>query len=362
MTAPCVALVVGDTAGHTHPALAVADALRAREPRVGVIFIGTGESVAATIVRGAGERFLSVPGSPIRNASLPGLARAASHSLSSIAQSRRLLRDEGVGVAMGFGGFASGGVLLAARSIGVPTVIVEANVELGLANRWLRPWVTVALQGLGVPDSDAVGVPVRHAMQLQRIGTPRRRSGPLRVLVASGSRGAAFFDSHMPRVARLLTTCTEGVGVEVWQQGRDIEVLRRAYDAVGVTARLEPFIADVAEAIEWADVAIARAGASTIAELALAARPALLVPLSDASADHQTANARLWAQAGAGQAVAESAWRDDRVADWLRRMATDDNAFDGAAQAARRLARSSAADEAAAVCLRLLSHQRDLLA
>jgi UDP-N-acetylglucosamine--N-acetylmuramyl-(pentapeptide) pyrophosphoryl-undecaprenol N-acetylglucosamine transferase len=362
VSARSIALVVGDTAGHTHPALAVADALRLRDPKVGVVFIGTGDSVAASIIRRAGERFCAVPGSPIRRASLAGLVRAASRSLSSIARSRRLLRAEGVGAAIGFGGFASGGVLLAARSIGVPTVILEANVELGLANRWLRPWATVALQGLGAPDASVVGVPVRHAARLHTAGGRRRSAGPLRVLVASGSRGADFFDTHMPRVVRLLATDPVSVGLEVWQQGHDVDGLRRAYGEAGVQARTEPFIADIADAYGWADVAIARAGASTIAELALAGLPAFLVPLRDASADHQTANARLWAQAGAGAYVAETAWRDTHVADWLRRMATDAAVWDAAAQAARRLARPSAAEDVAAACLRLLYDRRRPLA
>lgn len=255
---------------------------------------------------------------------------------------------------MGFGGFASGGVLLAARSIGVPTVILEANVELGLANRWLRPWVTVALQGLGAPDADVVGIPVRQTGRLRAIGDSRtRRPGPLRVLVASGSRGADFLAARVPKVVRSLAAGMPD-GIDLWQQASDVDGLRRTYAEAGVTARVEPFITDMTDACAWADVAIARAGASTIAELALAALPALLVPLRDASADHQAANARLWAHAGAGEAVAETAWRDPHAAAWLRRMAIDDSAYAAAVERARQLARPSAADDVAALCQRLI--------
>lgn len=350
--APHVALVVGDTAGHTHPALAVAEALHARHPGAHLLFLGTADSVAAGIVTRAGYTFIAVPGSPIRRANLAGLARAAGRSVAAIGAARRILRDHHTDVAMGFGGFASGGVLLGARSLRVPTAILEANVELGLANRWLRPWVSRVFQGLGPAGSPAAGVPVRAAVVALWETPPRVRSQALRVFVASGSRGADFFAARLPEVLEAVTS--QGMPVEVWQQAGAPGPLRERYAATGCTARVDRFVEDVAAAYAWADVAVARAGANTISELAIAGLPAVLVPLGDASADHQAANARLWQDAGAGLAVSEGDWRDADVAAWLRRMAADGDARQAAAAAARRLARPGAATHIADACVSLI--------
>ncbi len=347
-----VALVVGDTAGHTHPALAVADALRAHAPGTEVLFMGTADSVAAEIVQRTGQTFVSVPGSPIRRANLLGLARAAQHSLHAIAVARHTLRDRGVHLAMGFGGFASGGVLLAARSLRLPTAILEANVELGLANRWLRPWMTRVFQGLGAPGAPVVGVPIRSSVTALHTASPAPPHDTLRILVASGSRGADFFAARLPAVLHRLVSC--GIPVEVRQQATSPVPVRERYAALAVTATVEPFVDDMAAACAWADVAITRAGASTIAELACAGLPALLVPLADASANHQAANANLWQRTGAGLALPEQAWTDDAAFEWLHTMATDAPSRRGCELAARALARPHAAMHIAEGCVRLM--------
>lgn len=326
---------MGDTAGHTHPALAVAEALQSRHPDARVLFLGTSDSVAAGLVAKTGQPFVAIPGSPIRKANLAGLARAAGRSVQAIGEARRILVEHDIHVAMGFGGFASGGVLLGARSLRVPTAILEANVELGLANRWLRPWVSRVFQGLGTPESGAVGVPVRSNVVALRDAPPRAEHQALRVFVASGSRGADFFAKRLPAVVDQLTS--RGIALEVWQQPVDA------------------FVEDVASAYAWADVVVARGGANTISELAIAGLPAVLVPLGDASANHQAANAQLWQDAGAGVAITEADWRDADVTSWLHNMATDTHARQIAGAAARRLARPAAALQIADACVSLIT-------
>lgn len=346
-----LALVVGDTAGHTHPALAVAEAISRHAPAANVIFLGTADSVAASIVMRAGHRFIPVPGSPIRRATLAGLARAATHTMQSIAMSRRILADHHTQLVMGFGGFASGGVLLAARSLKLPTAILEANVDVGLANRWLRPWVTRVFQGLG-PSPSSTGVPIRASIETE---TAMHRSSPhvpLRVLVTSGSRGSDFFSERVPLALAQLSAL--GIRTQVRQQSNSPGPLRERYAALKIDATIDAFVDDVGVAYAWADVAIARGGASTIAELAAASVPALIVPLADASANHQEANAVLWHRAGAGVAIPERDWRDDTAVAWLRAMATDESSWRAHSQAARTLARPNAAVDIATACLRLI--------
>ena len=347
-----VALVVGDTAGHTHPALAVADALRARASRAEILFLGTPDSVAASIVARAGQSFVPVPGSPIRKADLAGLARAAVRTMQSITVARRILAGHQTQLAMGFGGFASGGVLLAARTLGLPTAIIEANVEFGLANRWLRPWADHVFQGLGAPQSSVVGVPVRQSVVSLRDAPPRPPHRALRILVASGSRGADFFAERLPPVLQRLVSL--GIPVEVRQQAAVPGALRERYASLAIDATVDSFVEDIAAAYAWADVAVARGGASTIAELAIAGLPALLVPLADASANHQAANTGLWQREGAGVAVSETHWSADAVTSWLQTMATNEPSWRASSQAAHALARPDAAAHIAEACARLI--------
>jgi len=315
------------------------------------MFLGSPDSVAATLVVQAGQRFVPVPGSPIRKADVIGLARAAQHTLHAIVVARRILRDHRTQVVMGFGGFASGGVLLAARTLGLPTAILEANVELGLANRWLRPWMTRTFQGLGTPHASITGVPVRRSVVSAVDQSVRPPHDTLRILVASGSRGADFFAARLPQILHRMRA--SGVPLEVRQQASAPDALRKRYKALSVDATVDAFVSDIGSAYTWADVVIARGGANTIAELALAGLPALLVPLADAAANHQAANAALWQHAGAGLAIPEHKWRDETVATWLTTMAMDLDARARAAGAARTLALPDAATRIAEECVRL---------
>ncbi len=349
---PRVALVVGDTAGHTHPALAVAEALRARESGAQVVFLGPADSVAASIVARAGESFDPVPGSPIRRADLVGLARAGWRTARAAAIARNRLAAHRSQLVLGFGGHATGGVLLAARTLGLSTAILEANVEFGLANRWLRPWVDHVFQGLAAPGQTVVGVPVRPALAALR-DTPRRPPHHvLRVLALSGSRGSHVLAERVVEVLQRLVS--HGIRVEVRQQAPAPAELRDRYRSLGIEATVDPFIEDVAGAYASADVAIARAGANTIAELAVARLPAVLIPLADASADHQAANAALWEAAGAGPAVREHDWHPDAIASWLRTLATDESSWCAGSRAAGTLARPDAAAHVVDECVRLI--------
>lgn len=348
-----IALVVGDTAGHTYPAIAVADACRMRDMHASVVFFGTSDSIAASLVRDAQQPFIAVPGSPIRGANVAGLARAAADTMRSVVTARRALTNQRTQLVMSFGGFASGGVIIAARTLGLPTAIFEANVEFGLANRWLRPWVDRVFRGLGPDTATTVGVPVRAAVQALA-NRPRRQppARALRIFVASGSRGATFLADRLPAILGQLVS--DGIRIDVRQQAPAPHALQTQYASLGVRARIETFVGDIATAYAWADVAIARGGASTIAELAIAGVPALLVPLADASADHQAANTALWEQRGAGMTLSEHAWNADTVAKWLRQMATDESAWCRAADAARHLARPDAAAHIADACTQII--------
>src|SRR5262249_35088572 len=218
-----IALAVGDTAGHAYPALAVAEAFRERDPGVHMLFLGTADSIAARILTREGAARTPVAGAPIRRAGIAGAGAAVTQTIASVQASRRLLAEHATGFAMGFGGFASGGVLLAARGRGIPTAIHEANVEPGLANRWLSRFVDrvfVAHPG-AIANGVVVGMPIRAGIAALA-STPRTPpQGRFHVLVMSGSRGSGFFEAAMPTVEAALRA--RGVAIEIRrQQGHEL--------------------------------------------------------------------------------------------------------------------------------------------
>lgn len=345
-------MVVGDTAGHTYPALAVAEAIRRRRRDADILLLAVEGSTGADLVRREGHATTPIPGAPIRRQGAGGILKAVCESARAFHAARSHLRRQRVQVVIGFGGFASGAVALAGRSLGLPAIVHEANVDLGLSNRWLRPWASLFLRGLTPTEGEVdAGVPVRSTVASLMTWPRDAEPGVLRLLVVSGSRGEDFLAARLPAVVARLVAA--GIAVSVRRQSTGDVTSDQALEQAGARVSSAPFIGDIAGAYMWANAAVARAGASTIAELAIAGLPSLLVPLADAAADHQTANARLWAAAGAGHVVSERDWDSDAVARWLLTMVQSPAEWSAASQAARRLARPDAADRVAVACLHL---------
>jgi UDP-N-acetylglucosamine--N-acetylmuramyl-(pentapeptide) pyrophosphoryl-undecaprenol N-acetylglucosamine transferase len=354
-----IALAVGDTAGHVAPAIAVAEAYRRRFD-VDVLFLVPSERPAAMqLVRRSGYALQVVSGSPL--ARVRALARVAAigRAMAGTRRARSLLGTRGIELVIGFGGYATGGVLVAARSLGIPTAIVEPNVEPGLANRWLghvvgRVYVSwpATRESFREERTMVIGTPVRTGMvsgaRNGRAPSPRER--PLRILVSSASRGGAFLAERVP--AMLGAVRASGASIEAWHQTADVDpqAVGDAYRRAGVPARVDRFLDEMTEAYAWADFVIARAGASTLAELASGGLPSLLVPLADAAGDHQAANARAFAEAGAAWWIREADWETSAVAAQLAKLLADERQRSALGGAARRLAAPDAADRIVTDC------------
>jgi UDP-N-acetylglucosamine--N-acetylmuramyl-(pentapeptide) pyrophosphoryl-undecaprenol N-acetylglucosamine transferase len=283
-----------------------------------------------------------------------GLARAALlpvNLLRAFWQAWRVLMRTRPTVVLGMGGYVSfpGGMM--AALIGRPLVLHEQNAVAGLANRVLSQLADAVLTGF--PDvlkkGRWVGNPVRADIAALPEPGPRYavRQGPLRVLVVGGSLGAKVLNDTVPQALALLPA--ESRPVVVHQSGAaHLDALRAAYAAARVEAELLPFIDNMAERYAWADVVICRAGALTVAELAAAGVASILVPLPHAVDDHQSANARFLAEAGAATLIQQSEFTPQRLARQLKaatRTALAQHAF-----AARTRAQPQAAREVAAVC------------
>lgn len=352
-----VLIMAGGTGGHIFPGLEVAAVLRARD--VPVVWLGAEGGLEARLVAAAGIPLDTVRISAFRGKGLFKLLQAPFLLLRAVTQALGVLRRHRPRSVLSLGGFAAGPGGLAAWLLRRPLLVHEQNRVPGVTNRVLARLARRVLCGFedAFPASvhaRAVGNPVRAA--IAALPPPEQRwqarSGPLRILVLGGSQGARSLNNQLPRVLVQL-----GLPLEVRHQcgARMIDEARAAYadvaaDAGQVKVQVEPFIEDMAAAYAWADLAICRAGALTLAELAAAGLGSVLVPFPHAVDDHQTRNAESLVAGGAAVLVSEGEGFAKRLGETVKSVADRAQLLE-MAHAARAFARVDAAAAVADFCL-----------
>ncbi|MFZ1327369.1 MAG: undecaprenyldiphospho-muramoylpentapeptide beta-N-acetylglucosaminyltransferase [Candidatus Contendobacter sp.] len=348
-------IMAGGTGGHVFPALAVAERLRAQGQLV--TWIGTRNGLEATLVPQAGIPVEWIEVSGLRGKGWGRKLRTPFMLGRALRQAGVILRRLQPPVVLGMGGFASGPGGMMARWLGIPLVVHEQNAIAGLTNRWLARVASQTLQAFPETFAPArrartVGNPVRAVIAALPSPEARwaERSGPPRLLVLGGSQGAQALNQRVPQA---LARLAEQERPEVWHQagGQLHATAAMAYAEARVTARLTPFIDNMAEAYGWADLVLCRAGALTVAELAAAGVGAVLVPFPFAVDDHQTANARFLERGGAALIRQQAELSAETLAVLLREQLGDRARLLGMAQAARGLAQIEAAEQVAQACL-----------
>ena len=302
-TRPRTALIMaGGTGGHIFPGLAVAEALRMRGWQVH--WLGAAApSMESQLVPPRGFAYETVAFSGVRGKGLKTLVSLPLKLLRACWQSAQVLGRVRPGVVVGLGGYITFPAGLMAVLSGKPLVLHEQNSIAGMANKVLAAVATRVFSAFPkvMAKAEWVGNPLREAFLQQPTPAQRfaGRSGPLRLLVVGGSLGAQALNTVVPQALALLPQALRPTVVH--QSGaKQIEALRNAYQDAGVQAELTPFIDDTAQAFAQADVVIARAGASTVTELAAVGVAAIYVPFPHAVDDHQTSNARFVVDAGGG--------------------------------------------------------------
>ena len=346
-------IMAGGTGGHVFPALAVADYLRARDWHV--VWLGAQTGMEATLVPQHGYELASIRFAGLRGKGVLAKLLLPLNLLVAFWQSLRAIRAHRPDVVLGMGGYIAfpGGMM--AALLGRPLAIHEQNSIAGLANRVLAgvaDRILVAFPG-ALPKSKPTGNPVREA--IARVAPPAQRfagrSGPLRVLVVGGSLGAAALNERVPQALALLAAGDRPRVVH--QSGaKHLEALQAGYAGAGVAAELLPFIEDMAQAYAEADVAICRAGATTVAELAAAGVPSILVPFPFAVDDHQTTNARYLADAGAAILVQQRELTAEKLAATLRGLTRE--RLLAMAEKAHALGKPDATRAVAEACMELV--------
>ncbi len=348
MNARTLLVMAGGTGGHIFPALAVANAVRAKGWKV--VWLGAAGKMETRIVPQAGFELETLAIGGVRGKGLLTKLALPWVQLKALLGALSVIFRHRPDVAIGFGGFTGfpGGVAM--KLLWLPLVIHEQNSVAGLTNKTLAKIanrILFAFPSAFAGREGCVGNPVRD--EIKKVAEPQvrfaGRSGPLKLLVVGGSLGAQVFNEQVPQALALLSE--EARPQVIHQAGENhIEALQKNYDTAGVVAECAPFIADMAKAYSEADLVLCRAGALTVAELACVGAAAILVPFPHAVDDHQTGNAKYLADAGAGVLIGQQDFSAANFAALLKNM-TRERCLEMAVQA-RKLAKPDATEHVVA--------------
>ena len=355
-----VLIMAGGTGGHVFPALAVAKVLRERG--VAVVWLGVPGSMESRLVPAEGFPIEWVRVAGIRGKGLRPWLLAPLRIVNAVAQAIGVLRQVKPRSVLGAGGYVSGPGGIAAWLMRIPLLIHEQNAIAGMTNRWLARLATQVLEafpgsfGAGVHVS-TIGNPVRE--DIAALAAPALRfagrESRARLLIFGGSQGAQRLNMVLPQaLARLAPRDRPQV---LHQSGeRGLEATRAAYFEAKVEAEVVPFIDDMAKTYAWADLAVCRAGAMTVAELQAAGLGAIFVPLPIATDDHQTKNAAVMVGVGAARLIQERDLTPDTLSTIIAGLIADRAALLKMAEAARAVRITDAASRLADLCMAAGAH------
>lgn len=350
-----IVIVAGGTGGHFFPAEALASEFSARGRRIVLLCDARSAGLRSAVFAGH-ERFVIAGAGIAGRGVLRGVAAVAALA-RGVVQARGILARLDAGAVVAFGGYPSVAPVLAARLLGrrsrggrAPVILHEQNAVLGRANRFLARHATALALSFAaterVPEVAATvltGNPVRPAVAALAGLEYVPPTDTVRLLVLGGSLGARVFSDVVPNAVALLPAALLA-RLSIVQQCRaeDLDRVRAAYARWGVAAELAAFFPDVADKLAAAHLVISRAGASSVAELAVAGRPAILVPLPGAIDDHQSANARALVAARGASAIAQRDFSPALLAEQLALLLDEPDMLAHAARAARSVARADA--------------------
>lgn len=358
MSARRVVISGGGTGGHVYPALAVGGALRAVDPSVEIVFIGSRRTIEKRIMDEHGARFIAMKIEGLRGRglrSVRGLALLPAAFIKSLTLLVRLKP----GLVIGVGGYSSGPVVLLAAWLRIPTLILEQNVRPGFTNRLLVRWAKKAVVAFpsSLPAFRGKGVWLGNPVREEFLSLPpKAEGGVLTVLVFGGSQGSNVLNRAVAAALPLLPGERDRL-VIIHQTGKDdFEWVKQAYRDSGFDeTRVAPYYPDMAACFGRSDLIVSRAGATTCAELIAAGKPALLVPFAGASENHQEANARELEKAGGAEVVLEKDLTPELLAARIRHYLGRRDEIRRMAGSLGPLRTENSAEKIAGLCIRLMA-------
>ena len=343
-------LAGGGTGGHVIPALAIAQELRSRY-YADVIFIGTARGIETRLVPAAGFPLELITVGGLNRVALATRLKTLVDLPRAVAQSAAILRKFKPDVMIGVGGYASGPAMLAGAMLRVPLMAFEPNVVPGVANRMVARFVKRAAVHFAAtqryfPNAVVTGVPVRREFSAIPARSPQQ---PPTLLVFGGSQGAHAINVAVAQALPTLAKLQPDLHLIHQTGANDLDAMRSAAAAADIAAEVSAFIDDMPGAFARADLLICRSGASTVAEVAAAGKPAIFVPLPTAADDHQRRNAEALANSGAARLLPQSELTGDRLAQEIASQLADIPQLTHMGESARTFAHPAAAAHIAAM-------------
>ena len=361
-------LTGGGTGGHLFPAIATAQEFKRQLPGTEVLFVGTRRKMDSGSLEAYGFTSRSILSYGVKGKNIVQLVKALAALPLSYVQAVRILREFRPDIVFGVGGYVTGPVVAAAKSIGIPTIIHEQNSVPGLANRKLGKIVDricLSLPGSAeyFPKEKTVhtGNPVRKKildLYKKDSGVKENRKKPT-MLVLGGSQGAsgvnrlvmeAFLDPEYSLSTRIHLIHQTGE--------KDLKMVIDGYREAGVRVNVKPFFTKMEKVYERADFLVSRAGATTLSEIAVLGKPAVLIPYPYAADDHQTRNAEFYVQGGGAMMFQEKELTGRFLAERIVELVTDEGKLEIMGQAMRKMSWPDAPEKIVACCLELISEQQ----
>ncbi len=364
-----ILIAAGGTGGHIFPALAIARALQRKGPDMEVEFVGTGGRMEAEWFQSAGYPFHEVKVRGLKGKKLASLVVSLAILPQAFWQCWNILSQVRPDVAVGVGGYASGPMLLLSALRGIPTLIHEENAFPGLTNRLLLPFVSEIAYSF--PESERffrarakktafTGTPIRREILQGRREEARVRfdldPGRFTLLSFGGSQGSNRINQCLLRALPLLSPLRERLQFLHASGEKDLLTMKESFVRGGFVARVYPFIQNMASAYAMADLVIARAGASTIAELAALGKPSILVPYPYAANDHQRRNAEALARLGGARIILDQDLDGTSLAKAIGELLGDPPAREAMGELAKSMALPEADDRLASLAMELAGH------
>lgn len=350
----------GGTGGHVFPGIALAEEVVGRHPGNDVIFVGTSRGLEATKVPEAGFPIAFIDVKGLKGKGILGLLLNLLLLPRAFVQSWRILRHWRPDVVVGVGGYASGPVVLTAWFMRIPTAVQEQNAIAGFTNRVLGRFVKAAFTAF--PEAAAsfpprkvfqLGNPIRREL-MENFMRPEVEHEHLRLLVFGGSQGAHALNMRVIEALPHLADLRDSLRITHQTGARDREAVEKGYRACGFEPDVREFISDMSAAYAGAELVVCRAGATTLAELTVCKKPAILVPFPRAADNHQVVNAKSLVVAGAAVMIEEKGLTGEVLALEIRRILGHSEVRDRMARAAGRLGSPQASKEIADVCTDLV--------
>jgi len=344
----------GGTGGHVIPALAIAQELRSRYGAQ-VLFVGTQHGIETRLVPAAGFELRLIEVGALNRVDFATRLKTVLDLPLAMMASAKLIREFRPDVMIGVGGYASGPAMLMAGMMSVPTIAFEPNIIPGVANRLVAPMVSAAAVHFEATchyfrNCHVTGVPVRREF----FNVPvRPKNGHSTLLVFGGSQGAHAINQALLQALPALTEAVPSIHI-IHQTGeKDHAEAQAVYLRTMISAEVAPFIDDMPAAFARADLVLCRSGASTVAEITAAGKPAIFIPLPTAADDHQTRNAAALADAGAARLLPQSELNTDRLVKEISSLLHDRPSLAKMSEAARRFAHPDAAAKIASLAARV---------